>query len=128
MTAALATAMGWTQSGTAVPTPAPGEPTPEGSAALLALLDLYEATGESAYIDAAVNLGRSLVGECEHEGMLASDPAAAGAASSDNILALALLHCAAALEGCRGELPPYYPGGSPWDPKVVVRTVLGKKA
>ena len=53
--------------------------------------------------------------------------AAAGAASSDNILALALLHCTAALEGCRGELPPYYPGGSPWDPKVVVRTVLGKK-
>ena len=127
MTAALATAMGWTRSGTAVPTPAPGEPAPEGSAALLALLDLHAATGESAYLDAAVNLGHSLVGECEREGMLAADPAAAGAASSDNILALALLHCAAALEGCRGAVPPYYPGGSPWDPKVVVRTVLGKK-
>ena len=127
MTAAVAGAMGWTQNGTAVPTPAPGEPTPDGASAVFALLDLHEATGESAYVEAAVTLGWSLARERENEGMLASDPTAAGAASSDNIVALALLHCAAARDGRRKEMPPYYPGGSPWDPKILVRTVLGRR-
>ncbi len=125
MTAAVAGAMGWTQSGTAVPTPASGEPTPDGPSAVFALLELHEATGESAYIDAAVTLGQSLANARENEAMLASDPTAAGAAaSSDNVVALALLHCAAARDGRRGEMPLYYPGGSPWDPKILVSTLL----
>ena len=123
MTAALAGAMGWTGKGGAVPVPAAGEPTPDPTSAVFGLLDLHEATGEPAYLEAAASLGQALAAERTRDGMLAGDPAAAGAASQDNILALALLHCAAAREGRRGLMPPYYPGGNPWDPKIVVRTV-----
>jgi len=125
--AAVAAAMGWTRGGTAVPTPMPDESTADGTAAVFALLDLHEATGEAAYLDAALSLGWSLAGAIEHEALLVSDPTAAGAASSDNVVALALLHCAAAHDGRREEMPPYYPGGSPWDPKILVRTVLGRR-
>ncbi len=123
MTAALAGAMGWTGKGGAVPVPAAGEPTPDPTSAVFGLLDLHEATGEPAYLEAAASLGQALAAERTRDGMLAGDPAAAGAASQDNVLALALLHCAAAREGRRHLMPPYYPGGNPWDPKIVVRTV-----
>ena len=67
-------------------------------------------------------------GDDIHPGdMLASNPSAAGAASNDNVLALALLHCAAAAGGHRRDMPPYYPGSNPWDPKIIVRTVLGRR-
>ena len=125
--AAVAGAMGWAQGGTAVPTPQLGAPTADGTAAVFALLDLHEATGEAAYVDTAVSLGWTLAQDVERQGMLVSDPTAVGAASLDNVVALALLHCAAARDGRRGEMPPYYPGGSPWDPKVIVRTVLGRR-
>ncbi len=102
------------------------ERTPDSTSAVFGLLDLHEATGEPAYLEAAASLGQALAAERTRDGMLAGDPAAAGAASQDNILALALLHCAAARDGRRPLMPPYYPGGNPWDPKIVVRTVLGR--
>ncbi len=123
MAAALAGAMGWTGEGGPVPLPAPGEETPDPVSAVFALLDLHEATGEPAYLEAAASLGQALAAERTRDGLLAEDPSAAGAASQDNVLALALLHCAAAREGRRHLVPPYYPGGNPWDPKIVVRTV-----
>ena len=123
MAAALAGAMGWTGEGGPVPLPAPGEETPDPVSAVFALLDLHEATGEPAYLETAASLGQALAAERTRDGLLAEDPSAAGAASQDNVLALALLHCAAAREGRRQLVPPYYPGGNPWDPKIVVRTV-----
>ena len=110
MTAALAGAMGWTGKGGAVAVPAAGEPTPDPTSAVFGLLDLHEATGEPAYLEAAASLGQALAAERTKDGMLARDPAAAGAASQDNVLALALLHCAAAREGRRQLMPPLLPG------------------
>ena len=123
MAAALAGAMGWTGDGGPVPLPAPGEKLPDPVSAVFGLLDLHEATGEPAYLEAAASLGQALAAERTRDGLLAEDPSAAGAASQDNVLALALLHCAAARDGRRHLVPPYYPGGNPWDPKIVVRTV-----
>ena len=123
MAAALAGAMGWTAEGGPVPLPAPGEQTPDPVSAAFGLLDLHEATGEAACLEAAASLAQGIAVERTRDGLLAEDPSAAGAASRDNVLALALLHCAAARDGLRHLVPPYYPGGNPWDPKIVVRTV-----
>jgi pectate lyase len=127
MSAAIAGAMGWSGAGTAVPTPEDGASVSDGPAAVFALLDLHEATGETDYLESATQLGRSLAAQRQSGDMLASNPSAAGAASNDNVLALALLHCAAAAGGHRRDMPPYYPGSNPWDPKIIVRTVLGRR-
>ena len=124
--AAVATAMGWTENGTAVATPAPGAPTADAPSAIFGLLELHEATGEAAYLEAATTLAQEVL-QAVVDGMLATRPEVAGPSSVDNVAALAGLHCAAAGQGRRADMPPYYPGGSPWDPKIIVRTVLGRR-
>jgi pectate lyase len=78
--------------------------------ALLALLELHQATGRSEFLDAARRVGDNILSERFHRGyFLATERDRF--VRFDTGAPLALLHLEAALAGKRGAVPPYH-GGS----------------
>jgi len=89
--------------------------------ALFGLLELYKATGQSAYLGSATHLGKRLAKTCLVDGFFATDAEGTdGPTKIDNTLPLALLHLSAAVEGKDIDLPAFYPNSTSFDPKVIV--------
>jgi len=88
---------------------------------LLGLLELYKATGQSAYLASATRLGERLAKTYLVDGFFAVDAEGIdGPTKIDNALPLALLHLSAAVEGKDIDLPACYPNSTSFDPKVVI--------
>jgi len=99
------------------------EPNQNDICGLVGWLDLYRATGERAYLDAALHLGNRLVETYGLDGFLTTDGKAK--VHVDNALPLALLHLQAALNGSDARLPTFYANLTGFHPKIIARRLAG---
>jgi len=89
--------------------------------ALHGWLQLYRASGDTTYLEVAVDLAARLRRDRCWKGVFTTGvKAGGGLMSPDSELPLALLHLAAALEQGEGNLPAYYPNLSYFDGKIVM--------
>ena len=104
---------------TAVTRTAP--PSQDDALALLGLLELHRATGQSKYLALATGIGNRLAEASFLDGFFTTaEVTANGFTKINSSLPLALLHLAAAIDGRDVDLPTCYPGNTAFDPKVII--------